>query len=151
MMRPPDTLPVERLSQYVRERFDLVAFSGGKALLVSRIMKGYDPAGGNLPFVKDAFARDPVQTAADLAKLEYIVNWSTMTLQDAIDFNVLITRTTESIQRFSDGTVLNPGGITGVGGDINVAALLPDGGFTWIRKKQLDVEGSAMSKETVQT
>src|SRR5207237_8280420 len=28
-----DTPPVERLSQYVREGFDLVAFSGGKALL----------------------------------------------------------------------------------------------------------------------
>jgi hypothetical protein len=35
-------------------------------------------------------------------------------LQDAIDFNILITRATESIQRFSDGTVFAPGGITGL-------------------------------------
>src|ERR1700731_3598432 len=33
MMRLPIRPPVERLSQYVREGFDLVAFSGGKALM----------------------------------------------------------------------------------------------------------------------
>jgi hypothetical protein len=115
----------------------------GQGDVVARIMKGYDPVGGsNLPFVKEALNRDPVQVQTELAKLEYIVNWGTMTLQDAVDFNILITRTTESIQRFSDGTILNPGGITGVGGAISVAAILPGRGFTWIKKKQLSAEGS---------
>jgi hypothetical protein len=115
----------------------------GQGDVVARIMKGYDPiGGGNLSFVKEALSRDPVQVQAELAKLEYIVNWGTMTLQDAVDFNILITRTTESIQRFSDGTILNPGGITGVGGGISVAAILPEAGFTWIKKRQLSAEGS---------
>jgi hypothetical protein len=63
-----------------------------------------------------------------------------MTLQDAVDFNVLMTKITESIQRFSDGTVMNPGGITGVGGYINVALITPNEGFRWINKKEVVVE-----------
>ena len=93
-----------------------------------------------MSFVKAAFGSDPVQTAAELAKLEYIINFGAMSLQDAIDFNILITRTTESIQRFSDGTVFSPGGITGVGGAVAVAAILPDRGFMWVTKKQLRAE-----------
>jgi hypothetical protein len=62
-----------------------------------------------------------------------------MTLQDSIDFCVLMTRITESVQRFSDGTTMTPGGITGVGGAINIAKITPDGGFEWIRHKELVV------------
>ena len=113
----------------------------GQGDVVARIIKGYDPvAVGNVPFVKEALVREPAKVQAELATLEYIVNWGVLTLQDAVDFNILITRTTESIQRFSDGTVLNPGGIPGVGGDINVAAILPERGFIWIQKRRLSAE-----------
>jgi hypothetical protein len=113
----------------------------GQGDVLARIVLGYDPIAANLDFVKAASNAAPAQINEELSKLRYIVNWGTMTLQDAIDFNVLITRTTESIQRFSDGTVLAPGGVTGVGGEIGVAAVLLDQGFTWIRKKQLTIEG----------
>jgi hypothetical protein len=116
----------------------------GQTDVVQRIILGHDAIGAELPFVKEALTRDPVQTRAELAKLEYIINCGTMSLQDAIDFNVLITRTTESIQRFSDGTVFAPGGITGVGGDVTVAAILPDRGFMWVTKKQLRAEKTAI-------
>jgi hypothetical protein len=79
--------------------------------------------------------------------VEYIINWSTITLQDAIDFCVIMTRTTESIQRFSDGTILSPGGITGVGGEIDIAVITPDKGFTWLKKKKLKTEGAELSLE----
>ena len=113
----------------------------GQGDVISRMLLGYDPAGGTLDFVAEAMKRDPAGTNDQLAKLRYVVNWNTMTLQDAIDFNVLITRTTESIQRFTDGTILNPGGITGVGGDIAVAVIQPDGGFNWVTKTRLTVGG----------
>jgi hypothetical protein len=116
----------------------------GQTEVVQRIVLGFDVSGGNLPFVKDALARDPVGTTNELAKLNFIINFGSMSLQDAIDFNVLITRTTESIQRFSDGTNMSPGGITGVGGPITVAAILPDTGFAWVTKKQLRAENSVL-------
>jgi hypothetical protein len=119
----------------------------GQSDVISRILKGYEPAGTNLSFIKDAVNRDPVSTNEELAKLHYIINWASMTLQDAIDFNVLITRTTESIQRFSDGTLLAPGGVTGVGGDISVAAILPDRGFIWIKKRRLNAEGAVLNMD----
>jgi hypothetical protein len=33
------------------------------------------------------------------------------------------------VQRFSDGTHMSPGGITGVGGAIDVAKITPDSDF----------------------
>ena len=70
-----------------------------------------------------------------------------MTLQDAIDFCALVTKTTESIQRFSDGTFLNPGGITGVGGEVDIALITPEKGFVWIKKKNLHCEDVVLDIE----
>jgi hypothetical protein len=56
-----------------------------------------------------------------------------------------MTRTTESIQRFSDGTVISPGGVTGVGGEIDIAVITPENGFVWLKKKKLKSEGAELS------
>jgi hypothetical protein len=53
-----------------------------------------------------------------------------------------MTRITESIQRFSDGTYMNPGGITGVGGAIDVATITPENDFKWEKRKELKVDDS---------
>lgn len=112
----------------------------GQTDVLRRIIKGYAREIQNLDFVKEAIKTDST-ALSQLTGLEYIVNWGTITLQDAIDFCILITRTTESIQRFSDGTSLFPGGITGVGGDVDVAVITPEHGFVWIKKKELTAEG----------
>ena len=91
--------------------------------------------------------KDNVLTLDQLNKMEYIINWGTITLQDAIDFCVLMTRTTESIQRFSDGTMLAPGGIAGVGGEIDIAVITPEKGFTWLKKKKLKAEEAELALE----
>jgi 20S proteasome alpha/beta subunit len=119
----------------------------GQTDVLSRIIKGYDPEIGALSFVKEALAQAPDNTKQELNKLEYIVNWGTMTLQDAADFAVLVTRTTENIQRFSDGTSISPGGITGVGGDVTVAAITADRGVVWVKKKNLSAEGSVVDMD----
>jgi len=117
----------------------------GQTDVLARIVKGYAPEIGNIDFVKDALSKDKEGILGQLNKLEYVINWATITVQDAIDFCVLMTRTTESIQRFSDGTFLTPGGITGVGGEIDIAVITPEKGFAWLKKKKLKSEGAELS------
>lgn len=120
----------------------------GQTDVLARIVKGYAPEIGNIDFVKEALSKDKDNISGQLNKLEYVINWATITLQDAVDFCVLMTRTTESIQRFSDGTSLAPGGITGVGGEIDIAVITPEKGFMWLKKKKLKSEGSELSLDS---
>ena len=117
----------------------------GQTDVLVRIVKGYAPEIEHVAFVKDALSKNSAGVSAQLDRLEYIINWARITLQDAIDFCVLATRTTENIQRFSDGTFLAPSGITGVGGEIDVAVITPEKGFTWLKKKRLRAEGAELS------
>lgn len=109
----------------------------GQTDVLSRIVGGWAPEIAKLEFMKNG----PIPILEELSKLEYNIGWGTITLQDAVDFCVLMTRTTESIQRFSDGTRLSPGGIPGVGGEIDIAIITPEKGFTWFKKKKLSSEG----------
>jgi hypothetical protein len=111
----------------------------GQIDVVGRIIKGWAPEIFEIAFVKDS-GNKGVKVLDELNYLEYIINWGTITLQDAIDFCVLMTRITESVQRFSDGTVRTPGGITGVGGAIDIAKITPENYFQWIRQKELLVD-----------
>lgn len=119
----------------------------GQTDVLQRIVIGYAPEIWNLDFVKEALTKKKDLATEQLNKLEYVINWGTITLQDAIDFCVLMTRTTESIQRFSDGTILAPGGITGVGGGIDIAVITPEHGFAWLKKKVLQSEGAKIKIE----
>jgi 20S proteasome alpha/beta subunit len=120
----------------------------GQTDVLTRIVKGYAPEIEKLGFVKEALLKDKTVVIEQSNKLEYIINWGTITLQDAIDFCVLMTRTTESIQRFSDGTPLAPGGIPGVGGEIDIAVITPEKGFVWLKHKKLKSEGCELSLDT---
>lgn len=119
----------------------------GQTDVLSRIVKGYAPEIESLSFIKEALSRNATATYDELNRMEYIINWGTITLQDAVDFCVLMTRTTESIQRFSDGTVLAPGGVTGVGGEIDIAVITPEKGFAWLKKKKLKAESAELVLE----
>ena len=123
------------------------AFWVGQTDVLMRIVKGYAPEIVNLDLAKEAMTKNPTTVQEQLSKLEYIINWGTITLQDAVDFCVLMTRTTESIQRFSDGTLLTPGGVPGVGRDIDVAVITPNEGFRWLKQKTLKAEGSEIDLE----
>lgn len=110
----------------------------GQIDVVSRIVLGWDGRIGNIKFVNEAsktHGREEINK--QLRNLEYVIQWGTMTLQDAIDFCVLMIQTTSAIQRFSDGIAADPGDIPGVGGPVDVAAIIPDKGFVWINKKKL--------------
>jgi len=69
----------------------------------------------------------------------FVISVATMTLQDAIDFSIVLTRMTESIQKFCDGTAGSQGGIPGVGGPIDVVIIPKLGDLRWLRQKELHV------------
>ncbi len=124
------------------------ALWAGQTDVLSRVILGHAPEIGNLNFVQQAMKSDEAQTKAELAKLEYIINWGTITLQDAVDFCILMTQMTGSIQRFSDGTMLAPGGITGVGGEIDIAIITSEKGFVWLRNKKIKAGDCEIDQET---
>ena len=117
------------------------AFWLGQTDVIVRIVKGWAPEIYELPEVKTFQTQNPNVVEQALDRLEYVINWGTITLQDAVDFCVLMTKTTASIQRFSDGTILKPGGIPGVGGSIDVAVLTPEKGLRWLKQKELSATG----------
>jgi|GEM_PF-274058 len=109
----------------------------GQTDVLVRIIKGRAPEFGLISYVNSAFKENALTAAAEMDKLEYIINWGTMTIQDAVDFGVLMTKTTESIQRFSDGFHASPGGIQGVGGEIDIVVITPDDGVQWLSMKKV--------------
>jgi len=112
----------------------------GQNDVVSRIVLGFDGRIGNLSFVQELTKKyGQEEIKKQLANLEYVIQWGTMTLQDAIDFCTLMIETTSAIQRFSDGIAADPGDMPGVGGPVDVAVITPDKGFIWANKKKLKI------------
>jgi len=112
----------------------------GQTDVVQRIILGADSRIEMTPFVQEAITKLGENEVRNQIKgLGYNINWGTMTLQDAIDFATLIIETTSAIQRFSDGVMAQPGGIPGVGGPVDIAILLPDKGFYWNKRKDIDM------------
>lgn len=112
----------------------------GQTDVVSRIVLGFDGRIGNIKFINEATQRlGQEEVNKQLRNLEYVIQWGTMTLQDAVDFCALMVQTTSAIQRYSDGIAADPGGMPGVGGLVDVAVITPGKGFVWVSKKKLKV------------
>lgn len=110
----------------------------GQTDVVTRIVLGYDPRIQNLKYVNDAIKTLGMdQYVQSMHNLEYVINWGTMTLQDAIDLSSLLIKTTSAIQRFSDGIAAEPGDMPGVGGNIDILVIQKNEGISWISKKEL--------------
>ena len=113
----------------------------GQTDVVVRIILGFDSRIRNIKFINEAIQKyNEKEINKQLRNLEYAIQWGTMTLQDAIDFCVLMVQTTSAIQRFSDGIAADPGDIPGVGGPVDLAVITPDKGFVWVNKKKLKAE-----------
>lgn len=109
----------------------------GQTDVVSRIVLGFDPRIGNVPFIKGALKKDEETVIQQLKGLEYVIQWGTMTLQDGVDFSTLVIKTTEAMQRFSDGIIMNQGDMPGVGGEIDIALITGKDGFAWLKQKEI--------------
>jgi hypothetical protein len=110
----------------------------GQTDVVTRIVLGFDPRLQGIPLVREAASKigEPA-VQQQLRGVEYSIQWGTMTLQDAVDFCQLAIETTTAIQRFSDGVLMDPGDMTGVGGPIDLAVITYDKGFIWLNRKHL--------------
>ncbi len=104
----------------------------GQSDVAARVYNGFDGRIINLPFVQPVH-----QAVPQLHQLTYVVRFHTMTLQDAIDFVTAMIQITITIQRFADGIQMDPGGVPGVGGPIDVAVIQPGGPVRWIARKGL--------------
>lgn len=122
----------------------------GQIDVISRVVLGFDGRIGNLPLMQEAAQKiGPQEVSKQLSSLEYVIQWGTMTLQDAIDFSNLAIETTTAIQRFSDGIMGDPGDIPGVGGPVDIAVITPEKDFVWIAKKNLRVGEKEVNLESV--
>lgn len=123
----------------------------GQTDVVTRIVLGFDPRIGNIPFIQNSinsFGQEKVQK--QLQSLEYSIQWGTMTLQDGIEFANLMIETTSAIQKFSDGVLGDPGDIPGVGGPVDIAVITPKKGFVWINKKNLRLGDSEIDLNDIE-
>jgi hypothetical protein len=107
----------------------------GQTDVVARIVNGYDWRIAGLPPLQAAHQAGTLAT--DLDGLSYIIPWGAMTAQDAIDFAVSMIQVTATIQKFTAGISMQPGGLAGVGGPIDVAVVRPGATVNWIRRKEL--------------
>ena len=146
----PGEIEEKRNSEVVGKEYG--ASWTGQTDVVSRIVLGKDPR------IMDQLIINGLVNPNDdkdgritkfMGSLEYIISWGTMTLQDAIDFATLMIETTSAIQRFSDGVVVDPGNIPGVGGPVDVAVITPDKGFVWVTKKTLKSNENSVDLEQI--
>ncbi|MFA6357398.1 MAG: hypothetical protein WCY09_01835 [Candidatus Omnitrophota bacterium] len=115
----------------------------GQVDVVMRLVLGFDPRIEQLPVVQHILANPPLNQlpiATQVAGLQYVINWSTMALQDAVDFALLMVNSTIKMQRFSDGINMSPGDVPGCGGDVDIAVITHRDGFKWIQKKELQIK-----------
>jgi hypothetical protein len=108
----------------------------GQIDVITRLIKGFDPAIGSLATF--AGLEQPKQQAfvQELTGLQYHIPFAYLMLQDGIDLALMLVQTTVDIQRFSFGMLSSVGAIPGVGGAVDVIAITPTG-LTWIRRKSL--------------
>jgi 20S proteasome alpha/beta subunit len=121
-----------------RKGFEYGADWIGQVDVLNRIILGFDHRIVNIPAIQQLIQKNEnTNVLAQLRGLEYVIQWGTMTLKDAVDFCMLAINTTAAIQRFSDGIAAAPGDIPGVGGPIDIAIITPEKGFQWIARKQI--------------
>jgi hypothetical protein len=121
----------------------------GQTDVLIRIIRGWSPEIKRVKLVQEL----PDVKRNELMKMlddqEYLINWGTMTLQDAIEFSNLAIKTTESIQRITDGTWQLPGASPGVGGPVDIAVITPKKGFVWIQKKHIHIGKSSVDLDSL--
>lgn len=118
----------------------------GHTLVISRLIKGYDPRLRQI----EGF-NEQLDKSLDSAPLDYKVYYRSMPLQDAIDLSIFLVHTTIQTERFTDGVALQEGSSAVCGGPIDVAVVEPDRGVRWIQRKALQGERSTMTMVNSET
>jgi Proteasome subunit len=72
-----------------------------------------------------------------LEGVAYIVPCRWFALQDAVDFALMVVRTTIDVQRFTNGTLSQPGSSPTCGGPVQIAVLTAQDGLRWVQRTTL--------------
>lgn len=104
----------------------------GHTVVIARLLKGYDVRLRDL----EGYG-EPLSKTMESSPLDYLIDYWSMTMQDAIDLANFLVHTTIEMQRFSDGIRHAPGNSANCGGPIDIAVIEPDTGFQWVRQKKL--------------
>ena len=121
----------------------------GQTDVLVRVIRGWSPEIKKIKTVGELSELKRNEFISALDDQEYIINWATMTLQDAIDFSNMGIKITENIQRITDGTWQFPGSSPGVGGPVDIAVITPEKGFVWIQKKMLKIGKSTINFDEI--
>ncbi len=113
----------------------------GQTEVLIRIIRGWSPEIKKLRIIQEIPDKKREELLRQFDDQEYLINWGTMTVQDAIEFSNLAIRTTSAIQKITDGTWSKPGSSPGVGGPVDIAVITPEKGFVWVKKKSITVSG----------
>ena len=127
----------------------------GQGEIFTRLVKGVDLS--NLLILTDGAdgLRQNIEALQPtFEKMEFAIPFGSMGLQDAIDIAVLAIRTTIDVQRLTFGTIgtiEQVGSWPGVGGPIEIAAVTPIDGFSWVQRTLLQGERPAGAAEQDQS
>lgn len=120
----------------------------GQTDVLIRIIRGWSPEIKRLSGIQEMPGPKKEELLHQIDDQEYVVNWGTMTLQDAVEFSELAIHITEYIQKITDGTWSLPGSSPGVGGAIDIAVVAPGKGFQWLKKKTIHVNGNELDLDS---
>lgn len=126
--------PGERILKRKNNEFGCTWVGQGDA--VSRLILGYDSKLFKIPMIKSMNKKSIEELRLQIRGLEYYIQWSLLTLQDAVDLAVFLIQSTSMIQKYADGISMDIGDIQGVGGPIDVV-LITKQGIKWINKKEI--------------
>ena len=121
-------LPQDQQICQVRSPDKFGASWRGIEIPFTRLYKGYDPRIIS-DLKKMGIAEDAIE---QVKKYESPVVYDGMPVQDAINFVVFILQTTIGISTFEIG-------VPSCGGPLQVATVLPDTGFQWVKEPNLHI------------
>lgn len=108
----------------------------GQGDVVSRLILGYDSKLFKVPMLKSMNKKNVEDLRTQIRGLEYYIQWSLLTLQDAVDLAVFLIKSTSIMQQFADGISMDIGDMQGVGGPVDVVLITKDG-IEWINRKEV--------------
>lgn len=121
----------------------------GQTDVLVRIIRGWSPQLKRSRHIQEMPDKRREEFFKEMDDQEYLINWGTMTFQDAMEFATLAIKTTESIQRMTDGTWQMPGASPGVGGPIDIAVVTPEKGFVWVQKKKINASENVLDLDAL--
>ncbi len=108
---------------------------GGQLDVINRLIRGWD-------ITRLDPSRWAKRSRDALDGVGYLTPFGRYALQDAIDFAAFVVRTTIDTQRFTDGTVADPGEWPGCGGPMQILAIDWEHGLQWVQQTTLKAAAS---------